>query len=76
MTCKTQESRKTLVCPSCQTPLRVRVTKNELTTCPNCGDWLVLRGKMRRELERFQEDVEFDVDMGDEFGDPLAIVGY
>lgn len=68
--------RKTLICPSCQTTLRVRVTKNELATRPNCGDWQVLRGKARRELEKFQEDAGFDLNTGDELGDPLAVKGY
>ena len=71
MTCKTQGSRKTLICPSCQTPFQVRATKNELTTCPNCGDWQILQGRVRRQLERFQEDVEFD----SELGDSLAVKG-
>lgn len=72
---KTRGSKEMLVCPSCQTPLLMRISKNELKTCPNCGDWVIARGRFSRELERFQEDFEVDIGMGDELGQSTVVKG-
>jgi len=48
--------RKKLVCPSCNRVVCFQAARDGLGTCPNCGEWLISRGKWNRKLEQLDPE--------------------
>ena len=56
------KTRNRLVCPSCNSAVHFQVAMDDIGTCPQCGEWLVSRGKWNRRLERLDQGPSNDFD--------------
>ncbi len=41
-----------LVCPSCETLIRIRHTENHVAICPRCGEWLIRKSWQHARADR------------------------
>ena len=55
-------NRKKLVCPSCNMAVHLQAARDDLGTCPNCGEWLISRGKWNRKLEQLDPEPHDSID--------------
>jgi len=46
-----------VACPSCGASIHFRHDKNSIGTCPQCGEWLIQRGRPSRRLELVDDEV-------------------
>lgn len=70
------KARRSLICPSCHTAIHFRPEKDDIGTCPRCGEWLMQHGRWSRRLARldyesytdFDESSEWERSLVDEIG--------
>jgi len=66
--------KKKLVCPACRTEIPFEADKDDVGSCPRCGEWLIERGRWNPRLERvdiepgidFDESVDWERSLVDE----------
>ena len=57
-----------LVCPSCETLIRIRHTENHVAICPKCGEWLIRKSWHHARPDRFANPVRIrGLDDGDDW---------
>ncbi|MCK4356946.1 hypothetical protein KAW44_07675 [Candidatus Bipolaricaulota bacterium] len=56
------KTRRKLVCPSCNAAIHFRPERDNLGTCPRCGERLVRSGRWKRRLERLDREPSTDFD--------------
>ena len=56
------KARRRQVCPSCSASIEFLPQKDDLGTCPRCGEWLMQHGRWNKRLERLDREPGTDFD--------------
>ncbi len=65
------KARKKLTCPSCNASIDFHPQRDDIGTCPRCGEWLMQHGRWNRRLERLDYESSTDFDESDDWEQPL-----
>jgi Zn-finger nucleic acid-binding protein len=61
------KARKKMLCPSCHAEIHFRPERDNLGTCPRCGEWFSQHGRWSRRLERLDYESHTDFDESSEW---------